>query len=149
MTALDILQIYLHSRVYKCLLLCSQDRYQEWCLVCLIFHIFSSAILLPLCLIFFKVNYLVLQFAVNIFFYCYITLEFLILCHNLVHAFCKFFNFFTEFMQIKSKNKIKSDCFNEFNADSDKFKIFALLSPILKNIPKCPRREMKILKFRR
>ena len=41
---------------------------------------------------------------------------------------------------------IKSDFFNEFNADSDKFKIFVLLSPILNNLLKCPRREMKIIK---
>ena len=35
----------------------------------------------------------------NTFYYCYITLAFLILHHNLVHP-CKSFNFFTEFMQI-------------------------------------------------
>ena len=44
---------------------------------------------------------------------------------------------------------IKSHFFNEFNADSDKFKIFVLLSPILNNLLKCRRREMKILKFNR
>ena len=55
-TALDILRIYLHSRsLYKYLSLCSQDRYQEWCLVCPIFpRVVSAAILLPLCLIVFQ-----------------------------------------------------------------------------------------------
>ena len=43
----------------------------------------------------------------------------------------------------------KTDFFNEFNTDSGKFKIFVLLSPNLNNLLKCPRREMKILKFSR
>ena len=48
-TAPSILQIYLHSRVYKYLSLCSQDPYQECCLVCLICPCcFCSNIALPL-----------------------------------------------------------------------------------------------------
>lgn len=41
-------------------------------------------------------------------------------------------------------NCTKSDLFNKFNADSDKFNMFAVFSPILNNILKRPRIEMKI-----
>ena len=135
--------------LYKYLSLCSQDQYQKWCLAWYVwyFHVASAAILLPICLFFFfKINYLGLQFSVNIFYYCYITLEFLILHHNLVHAFCKSFNFSQSLCKSASMTTfplrsmifwIKSYFFNEFNADSDKFKIFVLLSPILSNLLKC------------
>ena len=86
-TALDILQIYLHSRVYKCLLLCSQDRYQEWCLVCLIFPRCFCGYIAPPLPVFFQDKLSCPSVAVNIFYYSYITLTFLIFRHNLVHAF--------------------------------------------------------------
>ena len=102
---------------------------------------------------------LVLQFAVNIFYYCYITLEFLVLRHNLVHPFCKSFNFFCRVLctpismtAFPLRSRIfwtKSDFFNGFNADSDKFKIFVLLSHILNNLLKHLDTEMKILRFSR
>ena len=55
--------------LYKYLSLCSQDPYQKYCLTCLIFsHCFCA--------------YLVLQFVINIFYYNYIILAFLTLCHG-------------------------------------------------------------------
>ena len=147
--ALNILWIYLHSRVstntYHCALKID-IRNGVWHgmsdISMLLLRLYCS----PFACFFFKINYLGLQFSVNIFYYCYITLEFLILHHNLVHAFCKSFNFSQSLCKSASMTTfplrstifwIKSYFFNEFNADSDKFKIFVLLSPILSNLLKC------------
>ena len=103
--------------LYKYLSLCSQDRYQKWCLVCLIFPCCFCGYIAPhlAVVVFFKINYLGLQFSVNIFYYCYITLEFVILHHNLVHAFCKSFNFFTEFMQISINDNFSFKIYDVLN----------------------------------
>ena len=85
--------------LYKYLSVCSQDCYQKCCLLCLIFPGCFSSYIVPPSLDFFQ-NYLFFQLAIKIFYHCYMTLEFLILRHNLAHAFCKYFNFFAEFMQM-------------------------------------------------
>ena len=124
-------------------------------------HVVSAAILdppLPFRVIIFNINYLFLQFMVNIFYNHYITLSFLfsatiwfILSISLSifsESLCRSAS--TVPFLLKSRVfRTTSDFFNEFNADLDKFKIFLLLSPILNNLLTCPRREMKILKFNR
>ena len=74
----------------------------------------STAILFPIRLFFL---HLFLQFIVNIFYNHDITQEFLILCSNLIHAFCKSFNLFTESMYISIDDKFSfkiQDILNQF-----------------------------------
>ena len=70
------------------------------------------------------------------------------------------FNLFTEFMQVSFKNNFsfdlrsgifwtKSHLSNEFSADSNRFRMFVLLWPILINRLECPRREIRISNFSR
>ena len=92
------LDFSLLQSLYKYLLLCFQDPHQGRCLVWLIFLLCFCDYIARLSSLFLKINYLFFQFMVNIFYNHYIALEFLILCHNLIHAFCTSFNLFTEFM---------------------------------------------------
>ena len=77
----------LFQSLYKYLSLCSQDRSQEWCLVCLIFPRCFCGYIAPPLPDFFQDKLSCPSVAVNIFYYSYITLKFLIFRHNLVHAF--------------------------------------------------------------
>ena len=64
-TAIDILWINFHSRFPTDTYYYVQKVIRNGVWYAWYFHVVSAAILLPFCLIFFKINYLVLQFAVK------------------------------------------------------------------------------------
>lgn len=74
-------------------------------------------------------------------------------CYSLPQSI--FFKLFTVFMQVTIYNYFsrifltKSHFSYEFSPNSDRFRVFVLLSPILINLLMCPRREIKTLNFSR
>ena len=123
---------------YRYWLLHSPDHSQECCLVYLTFWL-SAANTAPLLAVFFYDRLSSLDHFEG--------------CYSLSQSI--FFNLFTVFMQVTICNYIsrifltKSHFSYEFSPNSDRFRVFVLLSPILINLLMCPGREIKTLNFSR